>query len=776
MSLDTSIDVCDWLKSVWKSLLRKGGTDVPVNKKRSSKQPHEIMIVNDEPNIETRIAILENGVLEDLYCERQKEITGVGNIYKGKVTNVEPSIQAAFIEYGAEQRGFLHITDVHPKYFPGAKQSERVGKKIAKHQRPPIQNCFKRGDEVLVQVLKEGIGTKGPTLTSYLSIPGRLTVMMPYMDRVGVSRKIEDEDQRKKMRKILDSIQLPEGFGFILRTAGVGKSKAEVNRDIAYLMRLWSMIETRINSVGAPCTLYNESDLLVRTVRDVLRPSISEIIVDSSSAFERINSFLKIAAPRSSRKIVRYRKDSPIFHAFGIETQIEELHSREVHLKSGGRLVIDQTEALVAIDVNSGKSRDAKNSETNALNTNLEAADEICRQLRLRDLGGIVINDLIDMGLAGNRRKVQDRFKLLLKRDRAKTSVLPLSRFGLLQMTRQRIRPSVIDSNYYTCQSCTGTGYVKSTDVVASDATRHAGWLLSHKKVRKVELTCSPKVATVLLSSKRKELDRYETLNSKRIVVRVSESLAVDRIVYYAYDHHGADIELSKLEFDAPPTVKELIELDKSHQESDEDQKGNKKRSRSRRRGRRKPPPADASSIVDDQSFEEELKQLEKKPAKKKQTKASTPADKAMRVYQFAKQLGKTSKEVIELCEKGDIKLKNHMSTLTEEVITKIRHLLGDDQPEKKKKRSRGRRRKKPTKKPAQEALSSSSKQPSKSGNKPKKKTSKRNTKKKTAVKKAAEVKETKQSTPKKTRRTLYGGRRRTLSSEELQTNRDDRA
>ncbi|MCH2147523.1 MAG: Rne/Rng family ribonuclease, partial [Phycisphaerales bacterium] len=577
---------------------------MPVKKKRSSKQPHEVMIVNDEPNIETRIAILEDGILEDLYCERQKESTGVGNIYKGRVTNVESAIQAAFIDYGADQRGFLHITDVHPKYFPGDKKSERVGKKIAKHHRPPMQNCFKRGDEVLVQVLKEGIGTKGPTLTSYLSIPGRLTVMMPYMDRVGVSRKIEDEEQRKKMRKILDSIQLPEGFGFILRTAGVGKSKAEVNRDIAYLMRLWSMIDKRINSVGAPCTLYNESDLLIRTVRDVLRPTINEIIVDSASAFERITNFLKIASPRSSRTVVRYRNDSPIFHTFGIETQIEELHSREVHLKSGGRLVIDQTEALVAIDVNSGKSRDAKNSEANALNTNLEAADEICRQLRLRDLGGIVINDLIDMGLASNRRKVQDRFKLLLKRDRAKTSVLPLSRFGLLQMTRQRIRPSVLDSNYYTCHSCSGTGFVKSNDVVASDATRHAGWLLSHTKVKKVEMTCSPQVATVLLSSKRKELDRYESMNNKRIVVRVSDSVPVDRVVFYAYDHHGADLEIQKLEFADPPTIKELIKLDSAHQENVDEKGSEKKRSRSRRRGRRKPPPADASSIVNDDSFD----------------------------------------------------------------------------------------------------------------------------------------------------------------------------
>ncbi|MBC8421664.1 Rne/Rng family ribonuclease, partial [bacterium] len=470
----------------------------------------EIMIVNEDPGVETRIAILENGRLEELYTERIKAATGVGNIYKGKVTNVESAIQAAFIEYGEQQRGFLHVTDLHPKYFPGKETSERVGKKIAKHNRPPLQKCLKKGDEILVQVLKEGIGTKGPTLTSYLSMPGRLTVMMPFMDRVGVSRKIEDEDERKAMRKILDSLDLPDGFGFILRTAGMGKKKQEIKRDIAYLMRIWKMIEKRINTIAAPCQLYNESDLLVRTIRDVLRPSINAIVVDSDSSHERISSFLKIAAPRSSIKIVRYQEPTPIFHAFDVERQIDEVHSREVLLPSGGRLVIDQTEALVAIDVNSGKSRSAKNSESNALNTNLEAADEICRQLRLRDLGGIVINDLIDMGRATNRKKVEQRFYTNLERDRARSTVLPISRIGLLEMTRQRIRPSVLDSHYDNCSHCDGRGLVKVPEEVAADATRHCGWLLHLKNVKRVELTCSPSVGTYLLSNNRTELDSHE--------------------------------------------------------------------------------------------------------------------------------------------------------------------------------------------------------------------------------------------------------------------------
>jgi ribonuclease E len=240
----------------------------------------ELMIVNDSPGEECRIAILKDNHLEELYTERTATATNVGNIYKGRVVNVESAIQAAFIDFGEGTNGFLHISDLHPRYFPGEERTERVGKKIPRRDRPPMQAALRRGDEVLVQVLKEGIGTKGPTLTSYLSIPGRLLVLMPDMDRVGVSRKVEDEEKRRAMREILDSLDLPDGFGFILRTAGFGQTKTELKRDAAYLMRLWKVMDKRIKKVGAPCELYRESDLLIRTVRDVLRPSIKAIIVD----------------------------------------------------------------------------------------------------------------------------------------------------------------------------------------------------------------------------------------------------------------------------------------------------------------------------------------------------------------------------------------------------------------------------------------------------------------------------------------------------------------
>ncbi|MBT6269037.1 MAG: Rne/Rng family ribonuclease [Phycisphaerae bacterium] len=767
--------------------------------KTSEATASEIMIVNDDPGVETRIAILENGRLEELYTERINSATGVGNIYKGRVTNVESSIQAAFIEYGGSQSGFLHVTDLHPKHFPGATTSERVGKKIAKHNRPPIQKCLKRGDEILVQVLKEGIGTKGPTLTGYLSIPGRLSVMMPYMDKVGVSRKIEDGTERKAMRKVLDSINLPEGFGFILRTAGMGKNKLDIKRDIAYLIRLWKMIEKRITTVGAPCQLYNESDLLVRTIRDVLRPSIGAIVVDSTSAYDRINTFLKIAAPRASRKVIHYRENAPIFHAFDIERQIQEVHSREVVLPSGGRLVIDQTEALVAIDVNSGKSRSAKNSESNALNTNLEAADEICRQLRLRDLGGIVINDLIDMGNASNRKKVEQKFQDNLERDRARTTVLPLSRFGLLEMTRQRIRPSVLDSHYKSCTHCEGLGLLKSIEEVAADATRQCGWFLQHDKVAKVELTCSPNVGTYLFSNKRNQFAAFEKNTNKRIVVRIIEGIATDRIVFYAYDERGTDIELDTLEKVVPPSIQNLMKLQASHVEPEEllEKTGRK---RSRRRGGNKAPLAEATSISGNANLDEEMAMLDKpqsekkpankeKPAKKKPQKKAedTPADAATRVYLFAKSIGRTSKEIVELCKEQGEDVRGHMSMMNAELVTKFTAHFGEDEqetpPPKRKRRRRGGRGRG---KKVQVAVEGSTedqadpKEETAKNNTTKKKRSRRSSKK-TSKKNDPEVEAKKEVEPKvekpivKPRRTLYGRSRRSISTDEVQQSMGER-
>lgn len=694
--------------------------------RKKKSEPSEIMVVNDSPGEECRIAVLLDGHLEELYTERTAYATSVGNIYKGKVVNVEPAIQAAFIDFGRGQNGFLHISDLHPRYFPGNEKTERVGRKVPHRNRPPIQDALRRGDEVLVQVLKEGVGTKGPTLTSYLSIPGRLVVAMPYMDRVGVSRKIEDEDKRREMRKTLDQIELPSGFGFILRTAGFGRNKTELKRDVAYLTRLWKAMEKRLKKEPAPCELYTESDLLIRTIRDVLRSSIRAIIVDSESAYERASEFLRVAAPRSAPKLIRYHRAAPIFHAFDVERQIELIHCREVPLPSGGALVIEQTEAMVAIDVNSGRSRRARDSETNAFQTNCEAVDELCRQLRLRDLGGLIVNDLIDMRSHKNRRAIEERVRENLKRDRAKSTALRLSEFGLLEMTRQRMRPSLHKSDFVTCIHCNGHGEIKSPEYVAGDAVRQIGYLLQYDEVHKVEIVCSPRVASVLLSSKRREMVRLEDSMHKKIEVRVSDSIASDRVDFYAYDARGADISQSSLPELKMPKLDDLESEEQAARKDGEKQppraetrakeaeqqedRSDRKSRRSRRRGRggrsRKDGEPKAESGSAAQRNGESSEQDERKDTKAAQDKKDSgdgqrkkgrrrgkrggrkhrrkqeavaeanesAASGSMRVHALAKEIGVTSKEIIDRAESVDeINLKSHMSTVPSDQAGVIR-------------------------------------------------------------------------------------------------------
>ncbi|MFO0826658.1 MAG: translation initiation factor IF-2 N-terminal domain-containing protein [Phycisphaerales bacterium] len=573
----------------------------------------QLMLVNDVPGEECRIAVLEHGRIEALFMEREGTATNVGNIYKGRVTNVEPAIQAAFIDYGEGASGFLHISDLHPKYFPGEERTERVGRKIPRRERPLIQEALRKGQEVVVQVLKEGLGSKGPTLTSYLSIPGRLMVMMPDMDRVGVSRKVEDEDQRRAMRKILDQLELPEGFGFILRTAGFDRTKTELSRDLAYLKRLWEVMQRRSASSGAPCMLYSEGDLLIRTLRDMADEHVEAIIVDSEEAFRKATAFLDIVSPRTAPKVRYWEKSrnggegrAPLFHAFDVERQISMLHSREVPLPSGGALVIDQAEALVAIDVNSGRSRSARDSETNAYHTNIEAVDEIARQLRLRDLGGVIINDLIDMRAPKHRRDIEDRFREALRRDRAKSTLLPISEFGVIEMTRQRMRPSVRKTHFMDCPHCHGLGEVMMPETVAADHLREVEFLCGFGKIRRVEVVCSTRVASVLLSSKRRSLYELEERTGRRIDVRISEAIPLDRMDIYAYDDRGADVEIARLprpqrpEVTAIPTaLPDRPDADDFDDVETEPEPGR----RGRRRRRRKPGPADTTAMILGGSF-----------------------------------------------------------------------------------------------------------------------------------------------------------------------------
>ena len=553
----------------------------------------QVMIVNDTAD-ECRIGILEENVLQAYFAERTATATHVGNIYKGRVLNIEPAIQAAFVDFGEGASGFLHISDLHPKYFPGKERTERVGKKIPRRERPLIQDALKKGQEITVQVIKEGIGSKGPTLTSYISIPGRLLVMMPDMGRVGVSRKVEDEDERRSMRRMLDSLELPEGFGFIMRTAGYERSHSELKRDAAYLTRLWEAMQARTAKTSGPCALYTEGDLLIRTIRDSGDPCMKGIVVDSVSAFDRATQYLDVVAPANAPAVYYYDRPIPIFSAFGIEEQVELIHQREVPLPSGGALVIDQTEAMVAIDVNSGRSRSARDSETNAYQTNIEAVREICRQLRLRDLGGLIVNDLIDMRMSKHRKDIEARIEEELKRDRAKATHLPISEFGMVEMTRQRMRPSMRKTHYIDCPHCAGAGEVRMPDVVAADALRRVSLLFAYLAVKRVHLTVTSRVAGELLSARRRALQELEEKFGKQVEVTIDDHLRADQFKAAAFDDRNHAIELDRLPRPPRPLLADLYtEIPEYVDDEDTDE-----RVKRRRRRRRKPAPADANAIL----------------------------------------------------------------------------------------------------------------------------------------------------------------------------------
>ena len=508
------------------------------------------VIINYLTSEECRIAILEDGVLEEFYSERTSEHLHVGNIYLGTIQNVEPSIQAAFVDFGIGRNGFLHISDVHPMYFPGVKHedTESVGRKTPHRDRPPIQQCLKSGQKIVVQVIKEGIGTKGPTLTSYPSIPGRYLVMMPNMEHHGVTRKLEDLDARREAKKILNSLELPKEYGFILRTAGLHRTKAELKRDLAYLTRLWKQIDKKQKHAATGTELYAESDLLMRTVRDAVSPDVERIWVDDPDALNRVEEYLYLLSPRQRKtKLLLHHRPTPIFHDFGVEKQLESMYDREVQLPSGGSIVIDSAEALVAIDVNSGKSRKYHDAETMAYQVNLEAVDEIARQLRLRDLGGLVVLDLIDMRDPKHQRAVEARLKENLKRDRAKSEMQRISKFGILEMTRQRMRPAVQKTHFSECPNCGGRGFVKTSEASVGDALRNLAYLLHDKRVQKIEMVVSTTTASALLSNKRKQLADIEEQTGKTVDIRISKAMPVDRIDFYAYDDNFADIDLSKL-------------------------------------------------------------------------------------------------------------------------------------------------------------------------------------------------------------------------------------
>jgi len=533
------------------------------------------MLINVSQPEECRIAIVEDGVLEELYIERTGQDSYVGNIYKGVVVNLEPSIQAAFVDFGVGRNGFLHISDVEPQYFrqggyepdklPASgvpqRNSRRGGSDSAgstgqtgrtRTQRPgarprfkpPIQDILRRGDEVLVQVIKEGIGTKGPTLSTYISIPGRYLVLMPPLGRIGVSRKIEDEAVRRRLRDIMLELNPPRGLGFIVRTAGADRTKRELSRDLAYLLRLWKVIVRRVKKLPAPVAIYEESDMIIRTIRDIFTADVDAIYVDEPHAYERAREFLQLVMPRYVNRLHLYEGKEPLFHKYGLEEEIARIHRRTVPLKGGGSIVIDQTEALVAIDVNSGSFRADDSAEETAYRMNLLAAREIARQIRLRDLGGVIVNDFIDMRREKHRRDVERALREAVKRDRARTKILRTSPFGLIEMTRQRVRPSLKRSVFVECPLCSGTGMVKSPESMAIDVVRLLMLASQRQEITQVDVSVAEEVAHYLNNRKRHDLARMEESGQMTIQITGLKGVSPEHLEVHCRDAEGRDIKL----------------------------------------------------------------------------------------------------------------------------------------------------------------------------------------------------------------------------------------
>jgi ribonuclease E len=535
------------------------------------------MLINVSQPEECRIAIMEDGVLEELYVERTSQDNLVGNIYKGRIVNIEPSIQAAFVDFGVGRNGFLHISDVEPQYYrqggldpdkafdveppprggaaPGrsgeaddaddraraaTKRKPRLGDRP--RVKPPIQDVLRRGDEVLVQVIKEGFGTKGPTLSTYISIPGRYLVLMPPLGRVGISKKIDDEHDRRILRDIMLDLKPPKGVGFVVRTAGTERTKSEMARDMTYLLRLWKSIVRRMRKYSAPIDIYQESDMIIRTIRDMFTEDVGRILIDEPAAYERAREFLELVMPKYVSRLQLYEGKEPLFHRYGLEEEIGKMYQRKVPLKGGGSIVIDQTEALVAIDVNSGSFRTEKSAEENAYQMNLIAAKEIARQLRLRDLGGVIVNDFIDMRREKYRRGVEKALHDAMKRDRARTKILRTSPFGLIEMTRQRIRPSLRKSIFRDCPTCTGTGMVKTAESMAIEVMRTLQLSATRGDVTRLNITVHDEVATWINNRKRREITQFEDATHIQLHVDGKDGVSPEHFVLEAWDTTGRAI------------------------------------------------------------------------------------------------------------------------------------------------------------------------------------------------------------------------------------------
>jgi len=459
------------------------------------------MLFNATQQEELRVAIVDGQKLIDIDIETTGREQRKGNIYKGVITRIEPSLEACFVNYGEERHGFLPFKEVSRAYFKEGIDVRTAG----------IKEALREGQEIIVQVEKEERGNKGAALTSFISLAGRYLVLMPNNPRGGgVSRRIEGED-RNELREAMSQLTVPDGMSIIARTAGIGRAAEELQWDLNYLMQLWKAIDEAASGNNAPLLIYLESSLVIRAIRDYFQPDIGEILIDTDEIYEQASAFMSVVMPDNMSRVKRYHDDVPLFSRFQIEHQIETAYSRTVSLPSGGAIVIDHTEALVSVDVNSARATRGTDIEETAARTNLEAADELARQMRLRDLGGLIVIDFIDMESSKNQKDVEQRLKDALRHDRARVQMGKISRFGLLELSRQRLRPALSESSNVTCPRCNGTGHIRDTESSALQVLRIIQEEAMKENTAAIHCQVPVDVAAFLLNEKRAEVIKIES-------------------------------------------------------------------------------------------------------------------------------------------------------------------------------------------------------------------------------------------------------------------------
>lgn len=487
---------------------------------------------------ETRVAFLEGGEITELYIDRKRDRGIAGNIYKGKVIRVLPGMQAAFVDIGLEKAAFLYVSEVSANIEEYAKmmedetdearlefESDTVeAVKAKKASAVLIEDLLQEGQEIMVQVIKEPIGTKGPRVTTYVTLPGRYLVYMPTIEHIGISRRIEEEAERKRLRELINRLKKP-GAGYIIRTVSEGVSNEEFKADIEFLELLWQNIQQKRDKLSAPSLLHTDLDIVFRVVRDLFTPKVDKLVVDSKQEYMQIKEFIDSFLPMLSSRVELYEKDEPIFDAYEVEIEISRALGRKVWLKSGGYIVIDHTEALTAIDVNTGRYVGKRNPEETILKTNLEAVKEIAYQLRLRNIGGIIIIDFIDMLKEKNRKKVFNVLQEALASDKARTNILQISELGLVEMSRKRTREDLLRALCEPCSYCEGRSYLKSPTTICYEIFREIRRSAASSSSSKIMVTVNSSVANLLYDEERQGIDELENRYKKKIIIKADPNL-----------------------------------------------------------------------------------------------------------------------------------------------------------------------------------------------------------------------------------------------------------